>query len=53
MLIFLPALIFESAFSVDYHTFKRQAFKIFILSTPVLIAATFLTAVVMYYVLGY
>jgi len=53
MLIFLPPLIFESAFSTDYHTFKKQLGKILLMAIPIILAATFLTALVMYYVLGY
>lgn len=53
MLIFLPPLIFESAFSTDYHTFKKQLGKILLMAIPIILAATFLTALVMYYILGY
>jgi NhaP-type Na+/H+ or K+/H+ antiporter len=53
LLIFLPALIYESASSVDYHTFKRQAGKIMIMAVPMLVCATYLTAVVMFYILNY
>ena len=49
ILVFLPALIFESAFNADYYTFKRQFFKIFLLAGPVLLACTFSTAAVMLY----
>lgn len=53
LLIFLPALIYESAASVDFHTFKRQSGKIILMAFPMLLAATYLTAVVMYWVLDY
>ena len=57
LILFLPALIFESAFSCDYYTFRMQLRmqlgKILILAFPMLLAATFLTATVMYYVLNY
>jgi len=53
LILFLPALIFESAFSCDYYTFRMQLGKILILAFPMLLAATFLTATVMYYVLNY
>jgi NhaP-type Na+/H+ or K+/H+ antiporter len=53
LLIFLPALIYESAASVDYHTFKRQSGKIVLMAFPMLLASTYLTAVVMYWILGY
>lgn len=53
LIFFLPALIFESAFSSDWHTFRMQLSKILILAFPMMMAATFLTATVMYYVLDY
>jgi len=53
LMLFLPALIFESAFSVDYHTFKMQLGKILILAFPLLLAATFTTAAAVYYILGH
>lgn len=52
-LVFLPALIFESAFNSDWYTFRRQFIKILLLAGPMLIFATFLTAFSMYYVLGF
>lgn len=53
LIFFLPALIFESAFSSDWHTFRMQLSKILILAFPMLMAATILTALVMYYILNY
>ena len=52
-LIFLPALIFESAFNSDWHTFKRQFIKILLMAGPMLMFSTFSTAAVMYYVLQF
>ena len=52
-LLFLPALIFESAFNCDWYTFKRQFLKILIMATVVLIFSTFATAASMFYVLGF
>ena len=52
-LIFLPALIFESAFNADWFTFKRQFVKIILMAGPMLIFASFATAVLMYYVIGF
>ena len=52
-LIFLPALIFESAFNTDWYTFKRQFLKILIMAMPLLLFSTFMTALIMYYVLGF
>jgi NhaP-type Na+/H+ or K+/H+ antiporter len=53
LLLFLPPLIYESASAVDYHTFKRQSGKIMLMAFPMLLAATYLTALVMFYVLNY
>ena len=53
LFLFLPALIFESAFNCDYYTFKMQIWKILLLAGPMLVASTFLTAIAMYYGLGY
>jgi NhaP-type Na+/H+ or K+/H+ antiporter len=53
MLIFLPPLIFESAFNTDAHLFYYEIWKILALAGPAVIASTYLTAVVMYYILGY
>lgn len=52
-LIFLPALIFESAFNADWFTFKRQFVKILLMAGPMLIFSSFATALLMYYVLGF
>ena len=52
-LIFLPALIFESAFKSDWFTFKRQFVKILLMAGPKLIFCSFATAILMYYVLGF
>ena len=53
LLILLPALIFESAFNLNWHIFKVEFNQILILAGPMLIVATFLTAVMMRFVLGY
>ena len=42
--LFLPALIFESAFAMDTHLFKRMFSQICLLAIPGLIIATSLTA---------
>jgi len=52
-MLFMPALIFESAFSADFHTFSMQLPKILLMALPMLLAATFLTACTMYYMLDY
>ena len=42
--IFLPTLIFEAAFAMDVHTFKKSAANAFILAVPGIIVAIVLTA---------
>lgn len=46
-LLFLPALIFESAFNADWFTFKRQFVKILLMAGPMLLFASFTTAFLM------
>lgn len=52
-LIFLPPLIFESAFSIDWHIIKMEFVQILILAGPCLVVAAFLTAIVMRWILQY
>jgi len=42
--VFLPALIFESAYGVDLHTFRKDAGAVVLLALPALVIATGLTA---------
>jgi len=42
--VFLPALIFESAFAIDVHAFRKDLGFVLLLAMPALIAATALTA---------
>jgi NhaP-type Na+/H+ or K+/H+ antiporter len=49
LLLFLPTLIFESAFSMDPHLFKRLIKQIMVLAVPGLILSTALTAVFTFY----
>ncbi|MFQ3176684.1 MAG: NhaP-type Na+/H+ or K+/H+ antiporter, partial [Psychromonas sp.] len=49
LLLFLPTLIFESAFSMDPHLFKRMSKQIMVLAVPGLILSTVLTAVLTFY----
>jgi NhaP-type Na+/H+ or K+/H+ antiporter len=49
LLLFLPTLIFESAFAMETHLFKRMFSQIAILAVPGLILSTALTAVLAYY----
>ena len=44
MYVFLPTLIFEAAFAMDVHTFKKSAANAAILAIPGIIIAMFLTA---------
>ena len=53
LLVFLPALIFESAFNSDWHIFKVELGKIIILAGPMLLVSTFLSACMMRYMFGY
>lgn len=53
MLLFLPPIIFESAFNCDWYVFKKQMGKILILAGPLLMLSTVLTAYAMYSILGY
>ncbi|NRB38040.1 MAG: cation:proton antiporter [Pseudomonadales bacterium] len=45
LFIFLPTLIFESAFAMEVHLFRRMFLQITLLAVPGLILATVLTAV--------
>jgi len=49
LLLFLPTLIFESAFSMDSHLFKRMLKQIIVLAVPGLMISTTLTAVFTFY----
>jgi NhaP-type Na+/H+ or K+/H+ antiporter len=44
--VFLPTLIFEAAFAMDIHTFKKSVGNAVILAVPGIIMALFLTAFV-------
>src|SRR3990167_7037284 len=44
LFLFLPALIFESAFALEVHLFRRMLTQIALLAVPGLIIATLLTA---------
>ncbi|MEH6451723.1 MAG: cation:proton antiporter [Psychromonas sp.] len=49
LLLFLPTLIFESAFAMETHLFKRMFSQIAILAVPGLILTTTLTATLAFY----
>jgi len=44
MYVFLPTLIFEAAFAMDVHTFRKSALNASLLAIPGIIIAMFLTA---------
>lgn len=44
MFIFLPALVFESAFSLEVHLFKRMFSQIAVLAIPGMVICTLITA---------
>jgi len=53
LLVFLPALIFECAFSTDWYSFKREIEQIALLATSAVVVASILTALVIQQVLGF
>ena len=53
LLIFIPALIFESAFNTDWHIFKKEFYQILFLAGPCLLLSSFSCAFFMRYVLWY
>lgn len=46
LFVFLPTLIFEAAFGMDYHTFKKTVGNASILAIPGIIVALLLTALI-------
>ena len=53
LLVFLPALIFESAFKSDWHIFKVEMPQVLVMAGPMVIGATVLSAMMMRYILWY
>lgn len=51
--IFLPILIFEAAFAMDVHTFKKSFVNSVILAVPGIIVALFGTALLMWLIIMY
>jgi NhaP-type Na+/H+ or K+/H+ antiporter/CRP-like cAMP-binding protein len=45
--VFLPALVFESAFAIDVHAVRKNIGAILLLAVPALIVCTFVTAAMM------
>jgi NhaP-type Na+/H+ or K+/H+ antiporter len=50
--IFLPPLLFESAFSIDFHIFRKTGWKVALLAIPGLLMNTFMMAWVSSYIFG-
>ena len=42
--VFLPTLIFEAAFDLDVHTFKKSFWNAFLMAVPGIIVAIFISA---------
>ena len=53
LLIFLPALIFESAFNSDWHIFKVEFPQVLMMAGPMLLISIILSALMMQHILGY
>lgn len=53
LIMFLPTLIFESAFVMDVHTFKKTIGQSMILAGPGLILSTFLTSLMGKFIFTY
>ncbi|WP_096086150.1 cation:proton antiporter [Agaribacterium haliotis] len=51
LFVFLPILIFESAFSIEVHLFRRLFSQLLVLAVPVFIVATIATAAFAFYFL--
>ena len=47
MMIFLPALIFESAFNSDWHIFKHEIWKVLLMAGPMLLISTVASAAIL------
>ena len=53
LIIFIPALIYESALGTDFHMFRREIVSILLLAVPGVLISTIITAVALLYVLQY
>jgi len=53
LLVFLPILMFESAFNADWHVFKHSKYQILLLAGPGLAITFLLSAGTMKWILGY
>jgi len=45
LIIFIPPLLFESAFAINYHTFRRSLFQSVFLAIPGMVVGALITAV--------
>jgi Na+/H+ antiporter len=52
LFVFLPALVFDSAFSMDYHQFRRHLVTIAVMAVPVLVVNIVLVATLMHALAG-
>ena len=53
LLLFIPALIFESAFNSDWHVFKKVMGQVLLMAGPMLLVSTTLSGLMMKYILQY
>ena len=53
LFLFLPTLIFESAFAMDLHTFRKTVGQAIVIAGPGFLLISFLTAIVARYVFPY
>jgi NhaP-type Na+/H+ or K+/H+ antiporter len=51
--VFLPVLLFGSAFIMDWHTVRRQKWAILLLAAPGVALGTIMTAVLVKYTFPY
>ena len=47
--VFLPALIFESAYAIDLHTFKKTVGPAIVFAVPAMLVSTFVTGYTVYF----
>ena len=53
LIIFLPPLIFESAFNSDWHIFRKQSTQIFILAFPAVVCSALIIMFSIKVIIGY
>jgi len=53
LIIFLPPLIFESAFNSDWHIFRKQSIQIFILAFPAVVVSALIIMFSIKVIIGY